>query len=86
MFCFKPYFDEQTSSKAQSRRLTILTLNKESRNAITEQMITLSGGKYMAFQDNTDLNVIETANNIEEVSTYIDKLRKRMGYSFFNLL
>ena len=82
---FKPYFDEQTSSKAQNRRLTIFTLNRESRNAITKQMVTLSDGKYTEFQENTDINVIDTANNEEEVFTYIDELRKRMGYSFFNL-
>lgn len=77
---FKPFFEEQTKSNATPRRLTIFTLNRESRNAITQQMVALSGGKYQVFQDNTDVNVIETDNNEKGVIAYIDGLKKRMRF------
>lgn len=77
---FKPFFEEQTKSNATPRRLTIFTLNRESRNAITQQMVSLSDGKYQVFQDNTDVNVIETANNEKGVIAYIDGLKKRMRF------
>lgn len=82
---FKPFFDEQTSEKAKPRRLTIFTLDKASRASITQQMVDLSDKQYQAFQDNTDVNVIETKNNDQEVKTYIEGLKKRMtSFLFFS--
>lgn len=81
---FKPFFDEQTSSNASPRRLTIFTLNRESRNAITKQMVALSDGNYQQFQDNTDVNVIETANNDSGVMTFVRELKKRMRFHLTN--
>ena len=75
---FKPFFVEQTSEKAKPRYLTIFTLNRESRTSITKQMVSMCDGKYQVFQDNTDVNVIETANNDKEVETYIEGLKNRM--------
>ena len=81
---FKPFFDEQTSERAKPRKLTIFTLDKTSRATITQQMVVLSDKKYQLFQDNTDVNVIETANNDQEVKTYIEGLKKKMNrFGFF---
>ena len=75
---FKPFFDEQTSERANPRRLTIFTLDKASRASITQQMVALSDKKYQVFQDNTNVNVIETSNNETNVKAYITDLKKRM--------
>lgn len=81
---FKPFFDEQTSERAKPRKLTIFTLDKTSRASITQQMVVLSDKKYDLFQDHTDVNVIETANNDQEVKTYIEGLKKKMKrFGFF---
>lgn len=79
---FKPFFEAQTQINATlPHRLTIFTLNGESRNAIIKQMVSLSDGKYLLFQDNTNIEVIETYNNDKGVMAYIDKLKKRMRLS-----
>lgn len=77
---FKPFFEEQTKCNASPRRLTVFTRDRESRNTITQQMVSLSEGKYQVFQDNTDVNVIETANNEKGVTEYVDELKKRMRF------
>lgn len=81
----KPFFDEQVGDKAKPRRLTIFTLNSESSYSLTRQMVALTNKKYQLFQDNTDVTIIETANNADTVKAYINELRKRMGRSWLNL-
>lgn len=75
---FSQFFDEQTSTTARNKRLTIFTLNVQSKESIVRQMVTLSGGKYREFQDNTDVTIIETKNNDAGVLMYLEGLKKRM--------
>lgn len=83
---FKPFFEEQISERAKPRCLTIFTLDQTSRALITQQMVALSDGKYQLFQDNTDVNVIETANNDKEVKAFIDGLKKRIKKIHLNFV
>ena len=75
---FQPFFDEQTSANANHKRFTVFTLNNASKEQVVQQMVMLSNGKYYAFQENTDVNVIETSNNDNVVSEYIEGICKRM--------
>lgn len=75
---FEPFFEEQTNKDAKTKFLTIFTLNAQSKESIVRQMVSLSSGKYREFQDNTNVTIIETENNEEEVRQYILGLRKRM--------
>ena len=75
---FQPFFDEQVGANAKPKRFTVFTLNKESKEQIVQQMVKLSNGQYYKFQDNTDVNVIETANNDKSVEEYLNGLKSRM--------
>ena len=83
---FKPYFDVQTSDKARDRRLTIITLNRESRDSIVRQMVALSNEKYQTFLDNTDVNFVETSNNDGSFERYVLELKKRMKRIRLNIV
>lgn len=75
---FKPFFEVQVSANAFPCKMTIITLNKDSRYRITQQMVALSGGQYQKFLDSTDVNVIEMENNEDVFLSYINFLKKRM--------
>lgn len=83
---FKPFFEEQVGENAKPRRLTIFTLNGESSYNITQQMVVLTDKKYQLFQDNTDVNIIRTANNVDMAEAYIVGLKKRISGGLFNRL
>lgn len=83
---FSPFFEEQIGDNAKPRRLTIFTLNDESSYRIIQQMVGLTNKKYQLFLDNTDVNVIQTANNVDLVEEYIAGLRMRINGGLFNRL
>lgn len=79
----KPYFEEQVGSNAKPHRMTIITLNEESSYSITQQMVALTGKKLQQFKDNTDVTVIEMANNTNKIFEYLEGLNRRMNPSIW---
>lgn len=77
----KPFFEIQVGENAKPRRLTIFTLDSASSYSITLQMVALTGKKLQQFKENTDVTVIETANNTNKFSEYLEGLKKRMNPS-----
>lgn len=76
---FKPFFEEQISNKPKDKRLTIVTLNRESHNNIIRQMVKLTNEKYQLFQDNTDVNFIETESKDGTLERFIMNLKKKIN-------
>ena len=85
---FQKFFDAQTRDNALPKKITIITLDRDSRKKIVQQMVNLSNKKYQLFLDNTDVNVIETKNNKDSYFQFVkdlDQLLKQgRFYSLFH--